>query len=77
MSLCQYKDIFGKPGQGVHKTRFLGMAAFDFFGTMLIAALIAYFTHESFIIVFFILFVLGEILHLAFCVDTGFLKIFD
>lgn len=77
MSLCKFKDIFGKPGQGVHEKRFMGLAAFDLFGTILIAVLIAYSLDASFIIVFFIIFVLGELLHLLFCVDTAFIKLFD
>lgn len=68
--LCKYKDILGKPGEGVHKKRVCGLAAFDIFGTMLVSLLIYLKWGGNIIIILLLLFVIGEALHLAFCVDT-------
>lgn len=40
--LCKYANIAGEPGTGVHQTRFLGMAAFDLFGTIMIAIVLTF-----------------------------------
>lgn len=55
----KYKDIFGKPNEGFHKTRLFGMAAFDMIGTILIAYGISAYTHKSFLIIFTVLFILA------------------
>lgn len=70
--LCKYKDIFGKPKEGVHSYRLFNIAMFDFLGTILIAFIISlFFTSKySFFIIFLILFLLGMILHYIFCVKT-------
>ena len=41
MSLCQYSEIFGRPGEGVHKERLFGLAAVDVLGTALGAYLLS------------------------------------
>ena len=83
MSLCAYKDIFGKAGEGIHSTRifktktFKGFAFYDILftilGSILITFLIKSFSRkESVIFLFlkvtFFLFLLGYILHKIFCV---------
>ena len=70
MSLCKYKDIFGKPGKGVHSYRFMNIAVVDVAATLLVAFLIAYFTKRPFLNVSIILFILGIISHRLFCVTT-------
>jgi len=72
MSLCKYKDIFGKVNTGIHSYRFFGLAFFDIFFTLLGALLIQkyYYQEYKWYFVFFILLVLGEIFHLLFCVKT-------
>ncbi|QPB44290.1 hypothetical protein [Medusavirus stheno T3] len=42
MSLCQYKDLFGQPGEGFHAKRFLGLALFDVLGTVAIIAVLSF-----------------------------------
>jgi hypothetical protein len=37
MTLCKYKDIFGKPGTGVHAHRVFGLASVDVALTVLLA----------------------------------------
>ena len=43
MGLCKYKDIFGKPNEGVHKYRLFNIAIVDMSFTIIAAAIIAYF----------------------------------
>lgn len=70
--LCKYKDIFGKPNDGVHSYRLFNIALFDFLGTILISYIISlFFTYKyAFPIILCILFLLGIILHSVFCVNT-------
>jgi hypothetical protein len=72
--LCQYSDIFGTPNQGVHSSRFLGMAAVDLFGTLAIALIISYLTAINPLTTFAILMILATALHALFCVDTAIIK---
>lgn len=84
MNPCAYRHSLGVPGKGVH-VHVAGVAVFDVIGTLLAALLIAL-VHwrvkssrgrQSSVAVFFgaafALFVLGEILHFIFCVDTAFI----
>lgn len=73
--LCKYKDIFGKPNQGVHSIRIFGLAFIDLFLTILLALFIAYMTKQSFIIIFIIVMLLGLIMHKLFCVQTTLTKL--
>lgn len=75
MSLCQYKNIFGKPKEGVHSYRIFNVAIVDVILTILAAVLISFFGKFSFIKTCFILFLLGIILHHLFCVNTTFGKL--
>jgi len=68
--LCKYKDIFGKPGEGVHSYRIANIAIVDVILTVLAAYLISYATSSNFYIILLILFALGIILHRLFCVRT-------
>lgn len=74
MIFCKYKDIFGVPGEGVHKKRIFGMAAVDLIGTILLSIILAYLLKKNVLLVFLIVFIIGEILHYLFCVETAFLK---
>ena len=68
--LCKYKDILGKPNEGVHSYRFLGIAIFDFMSTIIGGWLIAYALNWNKIYTIGGLFILGIILHKLFCVRT-------
>lgn len=70
MSLCKYKDIFGKPGKGAHAYRIFNIAIVDVIFTLLGAyAVIKYFnTSPGWTI--FGAFLLGVIAHKIFCVKT-------
>ena len=70
MSFCQYKNILGEPGKGVHSIRFLGLAIVDVLMTVFVAYLIHLYFHYSFWLVLLVLFSLGIALHRLFCVRT-------
>jgi hypothetical protein len=73
--LCQYKDIFGKIGEGVHSYRFLNIAIVDLLATIVIAYGIHWTFKINFLIVFVALIFLGIISHRIFCVRTTIDKI--
>jgi fatty acid desaturase len=70
MSLCKYKDAFGKPGEGAHQYRIFNFAIVDTLLTVLLAFVIAYFSGVSFVYVVPFTFVLGIVVHRLFCVRT-------
>ena len=70
MSLCQYKNILGKVGEGVHSVRFMGLAVVDVLFTILGAYLLSLIFHWDFWITLLIIFIVGIILHRLFCVRT-------
>lgn len=43
MALCKYRDVFGRPGEGVHSVRLFGVAVVDVALTLLVALAIARF----------------------------------
>jgi hypothetical protein len=69
--LCQYKNIFGKVGQGVHSYRIFNIAIVDVLLTILAAFIIHYFVPKYKVIsILVFLFILGIIMHRIFCVRT-------
>lgn len=66
-------ELLGKPNEGFHRHVF-GFAIMDVLGTMAIAYLIAKYKKYSFIQTFLVLFLIGELFHLAFGVRTAFLR---
>ena len=73
MSSCPYRYLFGKPGEGAHASRFLGLSIVDTVLTFLGALLITLGTGYPILWTFIAFFVLGEILHYAFGTQTAFL----
>jgi len=69
--ICQYKYLFGVPGQGVHKYRFLGTPIVDYVGTIILAMLLTKFTKIPLVLTTIGMFVLGILLHMVFCLRTG------
>jgi hypothetical protein len=69
---CEYKDIFGKVGEGVHSYRVFNIAIVDVIATIIVAYLLKIFVFpkRSFLKLTIILFLLGIILHRLFCVKT-------
>jgi hypothetical protein len=71
MSLCKYKNIFGKVGTGVHSYRIFNIAVADVLLTILGAFIIHFFLPKyNFFIILLLLFISGIILHRMFCVRT-------
>ena len=70
---CPYAFVLGVPGQGVHAPRIGGYARNDILGTIGLAILTAYIMKISFLYSLVVWFVLGEILHYLFGVQTAFL----
>jgi hypothetical protein len=77
MDKCPYKSIFGDPGTGVHRWRIpvLDMALVDTLLTIILAfGIFKTFNFKSFWIVMLWTFVVGEIFHWLFCVQTRVIK---
>jgi predicted membrane-bound spermidine synthase len=83
MSLCEYSDILGKPNEGMHSYSIFDLAIFDILGTFVIALLFAFIflpnkIRSNFIVTFFfsliLMFIVAELLHYSFCVNTRFLN---
>ena len=68
--LCKYKDIFGKPNEGVHSIRLFDIAIVDLGLTILVALAIAYFGGLTFWKILLLLLLLGILMHRLFCVRT-------
>jgi uncharacterized membrane protein YqjE len=77
--LCQYKDLLGKVGEGIHSYRIYNIAIVDVLLTILGAFIIHLFLPKyRFTLILAVLFLLGIILHRIFCVKTTIDKlIFD
>ena len=70
---CKYSEIFGKPGEGIHSIRFLGVAVVDFVLTVLLGIFINHLIEgnwKSLIVVILFVFSLGVIVHKIFCVNS-------
>jgi uncharacterized membrane protein len=67
---CQYKNILGKVGEGVHKYRIFNIAIVDVILTIIVGLLISYIFNTNLFLTLLILFVLGIIAHRIFCVQT-------
>ena len=75
--LCEYKDLFGKPGEGFHKTRLFGLAAYDLIGTIILIIVISILTGVNVLVVALFVSVLTVMIHRVFCVNTALnIKIF-
>ena len=61
---------FGRPREGIHKQRFLGMAAYDIVASLLGAILISWTFNVRFLYAAAGVFLSGIVLHWMFCVDT-------
>mgnify|MGYP001594651001 CR=1 FL=1 len=71
---CKYKNIFGKPKEGVHFHVF-GIAIVDLSLTVLLAYLISRYKKINFLIVLTICMLVAIIIHYIFCVKTSINKI--
>lgn len=72
--LCKYKDIFGTPGEGIHRTRIPGTnaAAVDVIASLGLVWFLAAVPKIPITFSFLLVFGAAFILHLLFCVKTTF-----
>ena len=73
-TFCQYREAFGKPGEGVHAHRTLGLATTDLVATLAIGGVIGYTLTRSvngILLAIVGLVVLATLLHLLFGVQTA------
>jgi len=68
--LGQYKDIFGKPREGLHSYRFMDIAIVDSLATIILGIVISFVFNLDLLPCLFVTFIVGEITHYLFCVDT-------
>jgi len=69
--LAQYKDIIGKPGEGLRSYRIFDIAILDCTVTILAGFAISYYWGFKLWKVLVILFVSGIFFHKLFCVRSG------
>ena len=69
---CKYKDLFGKPGEGLHRYRIFNLALVDIFATLVLAWVLQrfYFIYRDYLSVLLFTFIVGILLHRLFCVRT-------
>jgi len=70
LNLCKYRDILGRPKEGVHSRRILDIAVVDVVLTLVVAALITWYSQIPLWQTSLALFAAGIVLHRAFCVRT-------
>ena len=76
MKECPYNYIFGKPREGVHAMRIpvLDWALIDTLMTILLAWFISRLLKQPFWFVLIVTFLIGEIFHAIFCLDSAFIN---
>ena len=67
---CPYKNLFGKPGEGIHSYRIANIAILDIMVTMIFAYMLSVIFAMSFWKILGSLFFLGIVIHRQFCVRT-------
>ena len=70
MCLCKYKDIIGKPREGIHSYRFMDFAIIDVIVTIIGVYYLSQYTKYNFYKVLLFVFILMIIIHKLFCVNT-------
>ena len=71
LDLCKYKNLFGKPREGLRKYRIFDIALYDFTVVIIIGIFISYFTGYNVWVTLAVLFISGIIAHRIFCVRSG------
>jgi len=71
MDLCKYKNLFGKPNEGLRQFRIFDIALYDTIIVILIGILFSWFTKINIWVVLIVLFISGIVAHRLFCVRTG------
>jgi hypothetical protein len=63
--------MFGKPNEGMHRYRIMGLAAVDIGASIILAVVVADFMNISLLQAVLLVTVAGIGLHRLFCVDTA------
>ena len=74
--LSQFKNMFGKPGEGAHGFRFLDTAIVDYILTIVLAIITTLATKMPLVLTTVMWFVISILLHLLFGVQTSTLTYF-
>lgn len=71
--LCSFRNVFGRPREGVHAVRLpvLDIAVVDLALTIVCGTLLATYMHWSVLLTNGIIMALSVVIHRAFCVDTA------
>ena len=70
LKLCEYRDILGRPGEGVHSIRFMNIAVVDVVLTLMAAVWLSKIFKLKSGWATVLMFLLGIIMHRVFCVET-------
>ena len=70
-NLCKYKDLFGKPNDGIRKYRIFDISLFDVGVVVICSVFISWLFKISLILTLIVIFTLGIVVHRIFCVKTG------
>jgi len=78
--LCEYKNMFGIPNEGIHSLRLFNIAIVDLVLTFIIAYIIQlqnfkFLENTSLGVLFMCLIILSLVIHKLFCVNTTLTKI--
>ena len=76
-SCKKLKELAGNPGEGIHKTRLVDAAMFDYIGTIVLAIVISKLTKIPLVLSTIILFIIGELLHIMCGVKTSSVRYFS
>ena len=77
LNISKYKDIFGKPGTGVHQYRFKGTAIIDYLLTIIGAFIITYFTDIPLVLTTIGILLAGIIFHYLFGIRSHVIRYFS
>lgn len=70
MSLCKYRHIFWKEGEGPHSIRLFNIAIVDLAVTIVAAFFISKAINKNFYLTLLVLLIIGVFIHRLFCVNT-------
>ena len=70
----KYKDLFGKPGTGVHKYKIFDVIIVDNLINLILSILMKYFMNIPFELSIIIVYILGLLFHYLFGVETESMK---
>lgn len=77
ITMCKHKNIFGKPGEGLHKYRMFNIAIVDTLLTIIAGLVIAKLFKTNVYLTIILLFLMSIIAHEMFCVKTTINKLLN